>query len=44
MLFNSTPVETKSNSAVLDVGGKLQQVPIDFVWVFAGVMPPNAFL
>jgi putative YpdA family bacillithiol system oxidoreductase len=44
MLFNSTPVEIKSNSVVLDVGGKLQEVPNDFVWIFAGGTPPNAFL
>ena len=44
VLFNSTPTEFKPNSVVLDVGGKIQEIPNDFVWIFAGGTPPNAFL
>lgn len=44
VLFNSNPVEFKTDSAILDVGGKLQEIPNDFVWIFAGGTPPNAFL
>jgi len=44
VLFNSNPVEFKPESAVLDVGGNLQEIPNDFVWIFAGGTPPNAFL
>ncbi len=44
VLFNSIPVEFKSQSAVLEVGGKIQEIPNDFVWIFAGGTSPNAFL
>jgi thioredoxin reductase (NADPH) len=44
VLFNSSPVEFKEKSALLDVGGKMQEIPNDFVWIFAGGTPPNAFL
>src|SRR5579859_7678747 len=44
VLFNSTPLEFKPESVVLDVGGVPQEIPNDFVWVFAGGTPPNAFL
>lgn len=44
VLFNSTPVEIKSNSVMLDASGKCQEIPNDFVWIFAGGTPPNAFL
>jgi thioredoxin reductase (NADPH) len=42
--FNSNPVEFKADSVVLDVGGTLQEIANDFVWIFAGGVPPNAFL
>jgi len=29
---------------VIEVGGKRQEIPNDYVWVFAGGTPPNAFL
>jgi putative YpdA family bacillithiol system oxidoreductase len=44
VIFNSTPVEFKQNSVVLDVNGKLQEIPNDSVWIFAGGEPPTAFL
>jgi putative YpdA family bacillithiol system oxidoreductase len=44
VIFNSNPVEFKQDSVVLDVGGKTQTVPNDFVWIFAGGEPPTAFL
>jgi len=44
VIFNSTPVEFKQNSVVLDVHGKLQEIPNDSVWIFAGGEPPTAFL
>lgn len=43
-LFNSNPVEFRANSVVLDVGGKTQEIPNDYVWIFAGGEPPTAFL
>jgi thioredoxin reductase (NADPH) len=44
VLFNSAPVEFKDKSVLLDVNGKSQEIPNDFVWIFAGGTPPNAFL
>jgi thioredoxin reductase (NADPH) len=44
VLFNSIPVEFKPESVVIEVGGQLQEVPNDFVWIFAGGTPPNDFL
>ena len=44
VLFNSSPVEFKENSVILDVKGVSQEIPNDFVWIFAGGTPPTAFL
>jgi len=44
VIFKSAPVEFKQNSVVLDVNGKLQEIPNDSVWIFAGGEPPTAFL
>ena len=43
-IFNSNPIEFRSTSVLLDVKGSKQEVPNDFVWVFAGGIPPNEFL
>lgn len=44
VIFNSNPVEFKKDSVVLHVNGKTQEIPNDFVWIFAGGEPPTAFL
>jgi thioredoxin reductase (NADPH) len=44
VVFNSSPVEFKKDSVVLDVNGKLEEIPNDYVWIFAGGEPPTAFL
>jgi len=44
VLFNSSPVEFKSESVIIEVNGARQEIPNDFVWIFAGGTPPNAFL
>jgi thioredoxin reductase/ferredoxin len=44
VLFNSNPVEFKPESVILDVAGVQQEIANDFVWIFAGGNPPNAFL
>ena len=44
VLFNSIPTEIRPESVLLDVGGQLQEIPNDFVWIFAGGTPPNEFL
>jgi thioredoxin reductase (NADPH) len=44
VVFNSIPTEFKDKSVTLEVNGKLEEVPNDYVWIFAGGTPPNAFL
>ena len=44
VVFNSNPVEFRKDSVVIDVAGKQQEIPNDFVWIFAGGEPPTAFL
>ena len=44
VLFNSSPVEFKAESVVLEANGSKQEIPNDFVWIFAGGTPPNGFL
>ena len=44
VLFNSSPVEFKPESVVLQANGQTQEIANDFVWVFAGGTPPNDFL
>jgi thioredoxin reductase len=43
-MFNSTPIEFKPDSVLMEVNGAVQELPNDFVWVFAGGIPPNEFL
>jgi putative YpdA family bacillithiol system oxidoreductase len=44
VVFNSNPHEIAANAVVLEVGGALQRIANDFVFVFAGGEPPTAFL
>jgi thioredoxin reductase (NADPH) len=44
VVFNSMPVEIRERSVLLEVNGEIQEVPNDYVWIFAGGTPPNAFL
>ena len=44
VIFNSTPAEFKVDSVVMDVKGQLQEIPNDFVWIFAGGVLPYDFL
>jgi thioredoxin reductase (NADPH) len=44
VVFNSNPVEFTKDSVVLEVSGKLQEIPNDYAWIFAGGEPPTAFL
>ena len=44
VVFKSVPIEFRNDSVTLDVQGELQNIPNDFVWIFAGGEPPNAFL
>jgi len=42
--FNSHPVEVRERSVILEIPGGRVEEANDYVWVFAGGMPPNAFL
>ena len=44
VLFNSNPVEIREQSVILEVNGQQEEIPNDYVWVFAGGTPPNDFL
>jgi thioredoxin reductase len=44
VLFNSMPVEFRSGSALIEVGGQVRELPNDFVWILAGGTPPSDFL
>jgi thioredoxin reductase/Pyruvate/2-oxoacid:ferredoxin oxidoreductase delta subunit len=44
VVFNSMPVEFKPNAVTLEVSGAVREIPNDYVWIFAGGEPPNAFL
>ncbi len=44
VIFDSNPVEIREDSVVLDVKGEKRELENDYVWVFAGGTPPNAFL
>ncbi len=44
VLFNSSPLEFRPDTVVLQVNGQTQEIPNDFVWIFAGGTPPNDFL
>ncbi len=44
VLFNSSAVEIKESSVVLDVAGQPHELPNDYVWIFAGGTPPYDFL
>jgi thioredoxin reductase (NADPH) len=44
VLFNSNPLEFRTDSVVIEVNGAQQTLPNDYVWIFAGGEPPTAFL
>jgi thioredoxin reductase (NADPH) len=44
VLFNSTPIEIRPTSVMLEVDGLAKEIPNDFVFIFAGGTPPNEFL
>jgi len=44
VILKSIPVEFKEQSVILDVSGKREEIPNEFVWIFAGGEPPTAFL
>jgi thioredoxin reductase len=42
--FNSHPVEVRERSVILEIPGGRVEEANDYVWIFAGGLPPNAFL
>ena len=41
VLFETNPKELKPESVVLDVKGTTREIPNDYVWIFAGGVPPH---
>jgi len=44
VLLESQPTEVREHSVLIAVGGAVTELPNDWMWVFAGGEPPNAFL
>jgi thioredoxin reductase len=44
VLFNSMPVEFREGSVLIEAGGEIREMPNDYVWIFAGGIPPSDFL
>jgi thioredoxin reductase (NADPH) len=44
VVFNSIPTEFREKSVTLEVASQQQEIPNDYVWIFAGGEPPTAFL
>jgi len=44
VVFNSIPTEFKEKTVIMDIGGQSEEIPNDYVWIFAGGEPPTAFL
>jgi putative YpdA family bacillithiol system oxidoreductase len=44
VVFNSIPTEFKDKSVIMEVNGQMEEIPNDYVWIFAGGEPPTAFL
>ncbi len=44
VIFNSQPVEIREGNVILEIPGGRRELPNDYVFVFAGGTPPNAFL
>lgn len=44
VILESNPVKIAEDSVTLEVKGSTKELSNDYVWVFAGGIPPNAFL
>ncbi len=44
VLFESQPTEVRERSVLIATGGGVTELSNDWMWVFAGGQPPNAFL
>ncbi|MGA9667580.1 MAG: NAD(P)-binding domain-containing protein [Terracidiphilus sp.] len=44
VLFNSMPTEFRVGSVRIEASGEIRELPNDFVWIFAGGIPPSDFL
>lgn len=44
VVFNSVPLRIDDSHVTLDVDGAAREIPNDYVWIFAGGIPPNEFL
>jgi thioredoxin reductase/ferredoxin len=44
VLYESRPIEITTDEVVLEVGGERRSLPNDYVWIFAGGIPPTELL
>src|SRR6202035_5656069 len=44
VIFNSAPKEFKPGKVILECKDGVRDLPNDFVWIFAGGIPPSDFL
>ena len=44
VLLQSKPIEFGADSATIEVAGAQREISNDYVWIFAGGIPPNDFL
>jgi thioredoxin reductase/Pyruvate/2-oxoacid:ferredoxin oxidoreductase delta subunit len=44
VVFNSQPIEFRVGNVMLEMPGETVEIPNDFVWIFAGGIPPSDFL
>jgi thioredoxin reductase (NADPH) len=44
VLYESQPTEVREKSVMISTAGQVTELPNDWMWVFAGGEPPNAFL
>jgi len=44
VIFNSSPVEFRTDTVILKTDGEVHEISNDYVWIFAGGVPPNDLL
>lgn len=44
VLFHSQPKEFRVGSVLMEIGSDMVEMPNDYVWIFAGGIPPSDFL
>jgi thioredoxin reductase/Pyruvate/2-oxoacid:ferredoxin oxidoreductase delta subunit len=44
LVLSSNPIEIRAQSVLLQLEDRIEEIPNDYVWIFAGGTPPNEFL